>query len=73
MLKGILSVVALLLVLTASAQAQTPRVLVFHPDPAGNPEVAAGVSAITSLGRQGGFQVTATRNAPCPRRVMWRP
>src|SRR5262245_55974153 len=48
---------------TAQAQAATPRVLVFHPDTAGHPEVSAGIAAITDLGRQGGFQVTATSRA----------
>jgi glucose/arabinose dehydrogenase/type 1 glutamine amidotransferase len=47
----------------AQAQAQGPaRVLVFHPDPAGHPEVSAGVTAIQNLGRDGGFQVTATQS-----------
>jgi glucose/arabinose dehydrogenase/type 1 glutamine amidotransferase len=47
----------------AQAQAVTGRVLVFHPDPAGHPEVAAGIKAINDLGRTGDFQVDATRNA----------
>jgi glucose/arabinose dehydrogenase/type 1 glutamine amidotransferase len=48
------------LIAAGPAQAQTPRVLVFHPGTAGNPEVAAGVQAITQLGRANGFRVTAT-------------
>src|SRR4051812_3517570 len=47
----------------AQAQAATGRVLVFHPDPAGHPEVGAGIKAINDLGRTGDFQVDATRNA----------
>ena len=54
---------ALYLVGAAAAEAQSPRVLVFHPDPAGNPEISAGVSAIKDLGRPGGFQVTTTQRA----------
>ena len=42
------------------AQAQTPRVLVFHPGTAGHPEVAAGIQAIDQISRTGGFRVTAT-------------
>ena len=44
----------------ASAQTQQARVLVFHPDPAGRPDVSAGVSALTALSRDGGFRVDAT-------------
>jgi glucose/arabinose dehydrogenase/type 1 glutamine amidotransferase len=43
-----------------SAQAATPRVLVFHPGTAGHPEVAAGLATINQLGRAGGFQVDNT-------------
>jgi glucose/arabinose dehydrogenase/type 1 glutamine amidotransferase len=45
------------------AHAATPRVLVFHPDTAGHPEVAAGVGAIGDLARQGGFRVDATQRS----------
>ncbi len=54
---------ALYLALAATAQAQAPRVLVFHPNPANNPEISAGVSTIKELGTTGGFQVTATQRA----------
>ena len=54
---------ALYLVGAAAAAAQSPRVLVFHPDPAGNPEIGAGVTAIKDLARPGGFQVTTTQRA----------
>jgi len=42
------------------AHAAAGRVLVFHPDPAGHPEVSAGVKAISDLGRTGDFQVDDT-------------
>jgi glucose/arabinose dehydrogenase/type 1 glutamine amidotransferase len=51
------------LVGAADANAATPRVLVFHPDTAGHPEVSAGVQAISALSRQGGFRVDATTRA----------
>ena len=62
---GYLLAVAALMVLlgAAPARAATGRVLVFHPDPAGHPEVSAGISAMTDLGRAGDYQVDATRNA----------
>ena len=44
----------------AQAQTQTTRVLVFHPDTAGRPDVGAGVTAITATGRAGGYRVDAT-------------
>src|SRR5918997_3964455 len=52
---------ALLFAAPAPAQTQTTRVLVFHPDPAGRPDVSAGVTALTALGRDGGFRVDATK------------
>jgi glucose/arabinose dehydrogenase/type 1 glutamine amidotransferase len=52
---------ALLFAAPAPAQNQTARVLVFHPDTAGRPDVSAGVSALTELGRSGGFRVDATQ------------
>src|SRR5690242_18008472 len=42
------------------AHAAAGRVLVFHPEPAGHPEVSAGVKAISDLGRTGDFQVDDT-------------
>ena len=45
------------------AQAQSPRVLVFHPGTTGHPEVAAGLETITQLSRQGGFRVDNTTMA----------
>src|SRR5688572_22123062 len=58
---GVAAVIAL--AGAAQAQAQAPRVLVFHPGTAGHPEVSAGIAAIRDLGAQGGFQVTATSRA----------
>jgi glucose/arabinose dehydrogenase/type 1 glutamine amidotransferase len=62
---GCMLAVAAMMALLGAAQAQaaTGRVLVFHPDPAGHPEVSAGIKAINDLGRSGDFQVDATRNA----------
>ena len=48
------------LVGAASGDAATPRVLVFHPDTAGHPEVSAGIQAISDLGRQGGYRAVAS-------------
>ena len=59
-----LALVAVLVPLwAAEAQAATGRVLVFHPNPTGNPEVSAGIAAMNDLGRQGDYQVDATQNA----------
>src|SRR3954452_11739727 len=58
----LLAVSALMTLLgAAQARADTGRVLVFHPDPAGHPEVTAGIDAMSDLGRAGGSQVDATR------------
>jgi type 1 glutamine amidotransferase len=58
-----LAVAALMVLLgAAQARADTGRVLVFHPDPAGHPEVSAGIGAMRDLGRRGDFQVDATSN-----------
>jgi len=60
----LLAVAAFMLLLCApQAQAETGRVLVFHPDPAGHPEVTAGIKAMGDLGRAGDFQVDATSSA----------
>jgi len=62
---GYLLAVAAVMVLfgAAPARAETGRVLVFHPDPAGHPEVAAGIKAMGDLGRAADFQVDATQSA----------
>jgi glucose/arabinose dehydrogenase/type 1 glutamine amidotransferase len=62
---GYMLAVAVLMALFGAAQARADsgRVLVFHPDPAGHPEVSAGIQALKDLGRAGDFQVVDTRNA----------
>jgi hypothetical protein len=55
-------VTALLGAAQANAQSAS-RVLAFHPGTAGHPEVAAGLQALTDLGRRGGFLVDPTENA----------
>ena len=54
--------VAAVMVLSSAAQAQadTGRVLLFHPDPAGRPDVSAGIKAIGEIGRTADLQVDAT-------------
>jgi glucose/arabinose dehydrogenase/type 1 glutamine amidotransferase len=60
----VLAIAALVAVFgAAQAQAATGRVLVFHPDPAGHPEVSAGVKALTDLGRANDFRVDETTSA----------
>ena len=58
MLKALLTAIALSLALAASAHAAPVRVLVFHPDAAGNPEVAAGPTHVD------GFE-------PAPAAMKW--
>jgi glucose/arabinose dehydrogenase/type 1 glutamine amidotransferase len=59
----ILGAAALLAVFGAGQAQAASRVLVFHPDTAGHPEVTAGLAAIRDMGRQAGFGVTATQRA----------
>jgi glucose/arabinose dehydrogenase/type 1 glutamine amidotransferase len=55
---------ATLLLGAAQAQAQQPsRVLAFHPDTAGHPEVSAGLAALRDIGREADLRVDATQNA----------
>jgi type 1 glutamine amidotransferase len=55
--------VAAVLIGAVPAHAAPGRVLVFHPDPAGHPEVAAGVTAMKDIGRAAGMRVDDTTKA----------
>jgi glucose/arabinose dehydrogenase/type 1 glutamine amidotransferase len=55
--------VAAVLIGAVPAHAAPGRVLVFHPDPAGHPEVAAGATAMSDIGRAAGLRVDDTTKA----------
>ena len=61
---SVLATAAVMVLLGApQASAESGRVLLFHPDPSGRPEVSAGIDAVKAISRTADLQVDATSSA----------